>query len=1359
MAQKFEEKIKVKYTMAENGATVTKECMLVDIPEQDKQGIISLAIFPVLNKDGGENAVVHDISKYIANMPSLNSLIYPKQFTSISVGTIQRNNCPNLHQIIRTVPEGFEGQTGLVFKGSVKSLSSTVGTTEESLSAFASAVPEGQAPIIIFEVPVIAASTTKTTTKKTFISKDDIEARLKNIEAKVSDIADKVGGDTITIEQIEEILNKFAGTLTQEQLDSVINAVNSINVNVASSALEHILEDTIKEQILLITSDINGQFQTTLQGFSEQLDRLKGIGATEEELSQYVKENIPTLLANDSTFLAKLNLIEISTKDASEKITSIDGKVDGLANNAYDYKEEILGSVKGYIDDAKAEILNSDSLSENDKQYLQTCLGLIESQTREMVSTQDNALFTQIQEKLETMPTSEQMQADTKKINSNISKLFNELTAIKDANSSNAEEMANAVNSFIKDKIPELIATNRNLTDKLFPKVDAMDRRLGDMEGTLGVMSKNLEDNEAANDLILETLGNYFDTLTNGVNISEQSKSDIAKLLQDYAEGLTKEIKDGNSSLLTEIQKIVPTEATIEKIVHDALYAHESREAVWDILIEREITDTIIGAMGGMAGKLNDNIDSVKDFVGGLLKNQEFVTQLNKILKDSDLAKCSSIDEAKDQISRNHQEEMTAIKGIVSQISEMPTKDDIKDILSNQSSYLLRRLGIDAELDKDTLVGIIKGISQEQSGMLDTILKECKDKGMTKTDMENFFMSEVGKNVLAQAIGVESIQNNYVKIVQSIQASDKKSDDISRQIAELSEQVKELTKQAKDSSNQNAPSQVNNYYYSYGLAGGITGVVNPSGVGVSAIPTGFMPGISQPYIYPQQISPDINIYINNAIRAQLSNIFGIMGVPNPPTINPINTRDKVIDDLNRENEARKKEIEDLKGMIAKLTKIVEDMSKAKTDDKSKETDDGTKPKKPEPKKETTPTIRPPQPKKETFKGKSKEMMEMLAEPKLTRGQKFKKWLKRHPLALTALGIGAGALVGAGAGVLAAGGVGALIANSMYFIPTLKTLGIGAAVGLGAGAVGEVVGRVAGLGKKDRLYRKFLKEKEKCDVYKQSMELMERAIENEKSAIDNSIDKMKSCKKLKKLKRFKKASMSKAKKMSKLRSKQRILKGQYKAQVEKFLQAKSELNAYEDRKGKTIAMGGNLQELRDARARAENEMANAEDEEEQEIIQEQLATEEQILDAHAGRKISSLSSEFKTGDAEAYEMLKDIKGRSKAMDDVMAEIESRNSTKKDTAKTVEVYDKRELEQYAKAVAEKGNEADKANLQALLAHAKEARRKASEELQMPEDQVEQLIEAKKRFEQRQKVVMDQNNNAGSEQSRTNNDGMSR
>lgn len=1355
MAQKFEEKIKVKYQMAENGTTVTKECMLVDIPEQDKQGIISLSIFPVLNKDGSESLAVKDISKYIANMPSLNALIYPKQFSAISVGTIQRNNCPNLHQIIRTVPEGFEGQTGLLFKGSVKSLSSTVGTTESSMSAFASAVPEGQTPINVFEVPVKTVSTAKTTTKKKFISKDDIEEKLKNIEDKVGEISGKVGKDTITIEQIEGVLDKFAGTLTQEQLDSVINAVNNINVNVASSALEHILEDTIHEQILLITQDINGQFESTLKGFASELDRLREIGKSEEELSQYVRDNIPTLLANDSEFLAKLNLIEISTNDISDKVTSIDEKVDDLATSAYDYKEEIVDSVKDYIEDAKTEMMNSDSLSENDKQYLQYCLELIASQTQEMVSTQDNALFDEIKDKLETMPTSEQMQADTKKINGNISKLFDELQAIRTSNSTDAEKLSNAVNSFIKGKIPELIATNRGLTDKLFPKVEAIDRRLGDMEDTLGAMSKTLDDTEASNELIMETLSNYFDTLTNGVNISEQSKEDIAKLLQNYAKELREKIREdnGNNPLLLEIRDKVVSEETIEKIVFDALQAYGVVEnSVIKPMMVRQITDTIIDAMGGLEGRLKGNIDSVKDFVGGLLQNEEFVTQFNKILNDSDLAKCSSIEEVKEQIGKNHAEEMTAIKDIVAKISQIPTKGDIEDILTNQSSYLLRRLGIESELDKDTLVGIIRGISQEQSSTLDTILKECKDKGMTVADMQNFFMSEAGKNVLAQAIGVESIQNNFVNLVKNQGATDEKIDNLSKQVAELS-------KQLKDSMNKDIPSQVNNYYYSYGLAGGITGVSIPGGVGTGAIPSGFMPGISQPYIYPQPISPDVNIYINNAIRAQLANIFGGMGMQNPQVINPINTRDKVIDDLNRENAARKKEIEELKGMIAKLTKVIEEMNKAKTDDKAKETDDGSKPKKPEPKKETIPTIRPPQPKKEVFKGKSKEMMEMLAEPKLTRGQKFKKWLKRHPLALTALGIGAGALVGAGAGVIAAGGVGALIANSMYFIPTLKTLGIGAAIGLGAGAVGEVVGRVAGLGKKDRLYRKFLKEKEKCDAYKQSMEFMERAIENEKSAIDNSVDKMKSCKKLKKLKRFKKASMSKAKKLSNLRSKQRILKGQYKAQVEKFLQAKNELNAYEERKGKTIAMGGNLQELRDARARAENEMANAEDEEEQEIIQEQLATEEQILDAHAGRKISSLSSQFKTGDAEAYDMLKDIKGRSKAMDDVMAEIESRNSIKKDTTTAVEVYDKQELEQYAKAVAEKGNEADKANLQALLAHAKEARRKASEELQMPEEQVEQLIEAKKRFEQRQKVVMDQNNGAGGEQSKTNNDGMSR
>ena len=47
MAQPIFEKIKVEYEKYENGQTSKHTCLLKDIPQEDKQYIVSLAILPV----------------------------------------------------------------------------------------------------------------------------------------------------------------------------------------------------------------------------------------------------------------------------------------------------------------------------------------------------------------------------------------------------------------------------------------------------------------------------------------------------------------------------------------------------------------------------------------------------------------------------------------------------------------------------------------------------------------------------------------------------------------------------------------------------------------------------------------------------------------------------------------------------------------------------------------------------------------------------------------------------------------------------------------------------------------------------------------------------------------------------------------------------------------------------------------------------------------------------------------------------------------------------------------------------------------------------------------------------------------
>lgn len=1161
MAQKFEEMIKVKYQMIENGVASTKECRLIDIPEQDKEGIISLAVFPILNKDNSENKVVKDISKYIANFPMLQTVSYPKQFSSINVGLIQKNGCPNLHQVVRTIPQGYEGKSSLMLKGA-KTVNSSIDTSTEVVSSFASILPDDQNAINIIDVPVKSASTEKTAIKSIIVDKDNISKEVKKINQKLEDIAGRIGRDNVpTGEQIEGILDKFVGTLTESQLSQVIEAVQNININVATSALEGVVEKTIKDKISALYNKDNSQFNKSIQDFISNIENMRNDNKSESEMYDYVRDNLSTVLASDKNLRIKLLL------------------VDGVVNG----------------------------------------------------------------------------------------------------------------------------------------------------------------NNEEANGLVNDTLAHYFELLTQDASLSAEGKENISKLLGAYAQDLFARIRENDNPLLDEILAKTPSDKKIDRIVEDTLVAHRlvDNDLIRTAVVDK-ITGTILQSMGGFDGKVNGNMDNIQAFVEEIIENDEFVNQLTKIAQDSDLNRCANIAEVKSQINRNHSEEISEIANFVSDIVKIPVKKDIKDELSKQTAYILRRIGLDESAENESLLGLLNIRDKENDEHLQVILDECRNNQMSVDDVKQFLMSNNGKELLASALGVKAIEN-------ALAENNQKLDSAMDMMQQFKDSIKELT-----------TSGVGSYVSSQGLTEGVM----MGGNGIANIPNGYNATISRPFEYPENSTQNLDQYINKAIKFQLNNMFGTMGASVPNSPDPHNTKDEIINKLNKENEEMKKQIVSLKDAVIKSAKIIEEMNKAKTveqkanetktenavetateqkkDDKKVENKAENKEEKKDPKTQISnakiePSIKLPEPKKETFKGKSVEMMDMLAEPKMSRAKKFKKWLKRHPLALTACGIGAGALLGAGYGVFAAGGISSLISTAMYFIPTLKTIGIGAAIGLGAGAVGEVVGRVAGLGKKDRLYNKFLKEKAKCDAYKQSLELIERAIENERSAIESSIDNMKSCKKLKQLNRYKKANMSKAKNLSKLRSKQRELKGKYQEQVEKFLEAKRELNDYEDKKGKTMAMGGNLQELRKARAKAQEEMENAEDEEEKDIIKEQLDTEEKIIDASAGKKVSALSSNFKTGDAEAYDMLKNIKSKSKAMNDIMSEIENRNSKQKETSATVEVYDKEDIVKYAEQVKKSGNEADKNNLKALLVHAQETNKKASETLQLPEDKLAQLLEAKKKFEQ--------------------------
>ena len=337
-------------------------------------------------------------------------------------------------------------------------------------------------------------------------------------------------------------------------------------------------------------------------------------------------------------------------------------------------------------------------------------------------------------------------------------------------------------------------------------------------------------------------------------------------------------------------------------------------------------------------------------------------------------------------------------------------------------------------------------------------------------------------------------------------------------------------------------------------------------------------------------------------------------------------------------------------------------------------------------------------------------MEKLAESKMTLGKRFRKWIARHPLALTAIGIGAGAVLGAGAGVAMAGGVSALIAKASWFIPTLQTIGIGAGVGLGLGAVGEVIARVTGAGKKSKLYSKFQKERNNCQRFRDQMEHMDKQVEMAQEDLKASRELQKTGNKiLKKLGIYKFATKANRKALRKLKAKARIQKAEYKGKVEKFLKAKAELNQEEERTGKTTAMGGYLQKLRNEQSkyndRVNKAISRGADQDELDDLADEFEdikaeVVENAMDSGIDGDITKLSEDYHTGDREAEDIINSVKGSKTAtMKAVEEDIQRRNSKVKPEVVKAKYYDPDALGTYKKLVEEKGNEADKKNLQEL------------------------------------------------------------
>lgn len=1110
------EKIKVKYQMYRNGVTTEGECYLSDIPEEDKKDIVSLAIFPIRTKAGEYPKNIKDLSKYIADFPILRSVAYPNQFEIINVGQIQKNGCPNLAKVIRTAEVGFEGSTNLTVKGS-SSFSFDADTSNLELNGFAKVLPSGQDVVSVVEVPVKVAKTHTTTTKKHYITEQDLTDRIAILAGKLQQIEDRLGSNAQapSVDDLKNILQGFVGKFTDEQLNTVIKAVQNINVNVETSALVGEVERVVRSQVVEISRSNNDHYDDQIERIISTLDEMKQKGSKDEELLGFFKESIPQLV------------------------------------------------------------------------------------------------------------------------------------------SSNEEMVANI--------IMDLSATER-------------------VESTLGAMKDKLDNSKKATESIMLEMTNVGDKLNEicqKKGLDEQTKEDLMRIFNMYAADLQTNIKNDNNTLANEVKAILGKMVTAEdisQIVKEEVSSLETEINASNSQITDELTrivsDRVITAMNGIENKTMDQIADIKESIANIFQDDGFKASLSKIIQDSDLSKTSDIDEIKRLIVKNHKEEMDSIAKVSAKMDNMLSEEKIKSIISSSADAYANAIMAKTGEKIDNFEKIFKSA-------LDTLSKnfydECKSRSMTMQDAQLFLKQFAIQSTIESAVQLSILmesKKNY-QITQNIQTN---------QSAEMTTMLGLISGMVK--------SNFGIYNSAYGLSSGLL-------VGGGLLPVGLVPYMTAPFMYGNtaQYGLQSSFEATMAARMQLIQMMSMMGMQMPGQLNPIDDKDKVIADLKQQLAEKDKQIDDLN---KKVETLIEEIKQLKS--LIQQGQAGTQPV--PPKKDIKPQIALPTTKKEDFIKKTTQVMDKLAEPKLTKSQKFKKWLKRHPLAFTAMGLGAGALISAGIAAVGAGGIVPLIETAKWFVPTLKTIGIGAGVGLCLGAAGEVAGRVGGLGKKDRLYGKFQKQVRKCEEYKNRMLAYDKQVENAKQAMQDAKEAMKSAKKLKQKKKYQKALQRNAKALKTLRAKSRAKSSAYKDQVEKLIDAKKDLNAYEATKGKTMAMSGNLQKLRDAKAKFADDMANAADEDEEENIKEDFDTEKEIINAYAGQDITGMSDEYKTGDAEVEAYISAVKGSKSSMQSILDDIKQRNEKTVDQNVESQSYDKQEVIAYISDVLNKGNEADLKNLEAVV-----------------------------------------------------------
>ena len=323
----------------------------------------------------------------------------------------------------------------------------------------------------------------------------------------------------------------------------------------------------------------------------------------------------------------------------------------------------------------------------------------------------------------------------------------------------------------LKSKSPDVIASNRTLTDKIFTKLSVLEREVVGQEGEIGLRDK-LDNIEEYGELIFEELskfGNEFPEFCNNMNFSEETKNYIIQMFENYSKTIVQQIQSGNTDILTNIQKSIENIVTyedIEQIVSKHLGDFNIQNEELHISTQRYITDTIIEKINGLNGVTKDDLEVIENKFAELLTRDEFVEILNNVLNDSDIAKVSDVKETGEKIDaietlikKNHSEDLDKFQEIMGAFENVPTTQTIKEIAEDTLNRLISRS------EKGKFEGLIPEFTDEIKSEIQVSLQEYFKNLALLPSMQgdinkiyDFMTSQAGKEATEREILIKTTE-------------------------------------------------------------------------------------------------------------------------------------------------------------------------------------------------------------------------------------------------------------------------------------------------------------------------------------------------------------------------------------------------------------------------------------------------------------------------------------------------------------------------------------------------------------------------------------------------------------------------